>query len=78
VAGQTQSGEPVTLSKRQTEVLERVAAGLTDKEISDDLAISESAVRAHVRECDRKLGGNNRSHAVALAIERGLITRRDR
>jgi DNA-binding CsgD family transcriptional regulator len=61
------------LSDREIEVLTLVARGFTSAEIADVLHLAEATVESHVRRSVRALGANNRTHAVALAIGRGLI-----
>lgn len=61
------------LSRRQREVLQRVAEGQTNKQIAVALSITERTVKFHVTTIMRKLGADNRAHAVALAAERGLL-----
>jgi DNA-binding CsgD family transcriptional regulator len=66
-----------TLSGREQEVLALVAAGLSLREIADDLAIAEATARTHLANANRKLGARNRAHAVALALQLGLIDSED-
>jgi DNA-binding NarL/FixJ family response regulator len=61
------------LSTREVEVLCRVAAGQANKSIARDLGISESTVKAHIRSILPKLGANDRSHAVTIALKRGIF-----
>ena len=61
------------LSPREVEVLRLVAAGNANKMIADHLGISEETVKAHVRSILSKLGANDRTHAVTLAVKRGII-----
>jgi DNA-binding NarL/FixJ family response regulator len=61
------------LSAREVEVLRRVAAGQANKRIARDLAISESTVKAHIRSILPKLGANDRTHAVTIALKRGVF-----
>ena len=60
-------------SPREIEVLSLIAAGNSDKLIADQLAISEDTVKELVRSILSKLGVNDRTHAVALALQRGII-----
>ena len=64
---------PDALTARQKEVLKLIATGLLNKEIADRLYISERTVKFHVSEILAKLGAGNRTEAVAIAIQRGLI-----
>jgi DNA-binding NarL/FixJ family response regulator len=61
------------LSAREVEVLKRVAAGNTNRRIADQLFISEDTVKAHVKNIMSKLFANDRTHAVMIAIKRGII-----
>jgi len=61
------------LSARESEVLGLLAQGLQNKEIADRLFISERTVKFHVSAVLRKLGAGNRTEAVALAAQRGLV-----
>lgn len=63
----------VQLTKRETEVLSLMASGHLGKEIAKALAISVKSVEAHMTAIYQKLGAKNRSQAVALALEWGLI-----
>jgi RNA polymerase sigma factor (sigma-70 family) len=62
-----------TLSRRERQVLELVAAGKTSKEIAETLQISEPTVKWHVSRAARKLGARSRAEAVAVAVARGYI-----
>jgi DNA-binding NarL/FixJ family response regulator len=61
------------LSAREQEVLELLAQGQQNKEIAAQLFISERTVKFHVSAVLRKLGAGNRTEAVALAAQRGLV-----
>lgn len=61
------------LSERETEVLRSAAAGNSNKRIAAELAISEETVKAHMRSILSKLGANDRTHAVTIALKRGII-----
>jgi len=62
-----------TLTHREIEVLREVAGGLANKIIADRLAISEETVKAHMRSILAKLAANDRTHAVTIALKRGII-----
>ena len=66
---------PDTLTPRELEVLALVAQGLPNKEIAERLAISQRTVKFHVSSIMGKLGAANRTEAVALAVQQGLIER---
>lgn len=61
------------LTEREIEVLREVAAGNANKIVADRLAISEETVKAHMRNILSKLGANDRTHAVTIALKRGII-----
>jgi DNA-binding NarL/FixJ family response regulator len=61
------------LSQREIEVLRRVAAGGANKIIAGELSISEETVKAHMRSILAKLSANDRTHAVMIALKRGII-----
>jgi DNA-binding CsgD family transcriptional regulator len=61
------------LSQREREVLTLIAAGADLKEVGEELTISRSTVRTHAENAHRKLGARNRAHAIALAMNLGLI-----
>ena len=61
------------LTEREIDVLRQVASGNANKIIADNLEISEETVKAHMRKILSKLGANDRTHAVAIALKRGII-----
>ncbi len=62
-----------TLTEREREVLERIAQGASNPQIGVQLHISEGTVRVHVHAILRKLGATDRTQAVKLAMDQGLI-----
>jgi len=62
-----------TLSDREHEVLKRVAAGLRNKEIADELGITERTVKAHLASIFNKLGATSRAEAIARAMAAGIL-----
>jgi DNA-binding NarL/FixJ family response regulator len=62
------------LTERELDVLMSVAAGNSNKMVADKLSISEETVKSHVRSILSKLGANDRTHAVTIAVKRGLIS----
>ena len=61
------------LTPREMEVLKRMAAGRANKEIASDLFVSESTIKTHINHIMAKLGCNDRTQTVTLALNRGLI-----
>src|SRR5262245_15678160 len=61
------------LTERETDVLRLIAAGNANKIIADRLAISDATVKAHVSNILSKLAANDRTHAVTIALQRGII-----
>src|SRR5262249_32513033 len=61
------------LSERELEVLTVVAAGKSNKEVARQLAVSEDTVKGHLKVIFTKLGVNDRTQAVTLAMRRGII-----
>jgi len=61
------------LTGRELEVLREVAGGSRNHEIASRLFISEETVKVHVKHIMEKLGANDRTQAVAVAIRRGII-----
>ncbi len=65
---------PINLTKREREVLQAAADGKDTSCIATLLGISEVTVLAHFTNVFRKLGAENRVHAVAIALQNNLIT----
>jgi DNA-binding NarL/FixJ family response regulator len=63
----------VALTGRETEVLELVAQGLGNKEIAGRLGTASGTVKMHVQNVLEKLGASDRTHAVTIAIRRGIL-----
>ncbi|HUB81661.1 MAG TPA: response regulator transcription factor [Bryobacteraceae bacterium] len=61
------------LTPREIEVLRLVAAGNANKEIGAQLSLTEVTVKSHVKNVLAKLGANDRTHAVTIALKRGII-----
>lgn len=61
------------LTTRELEVLRFIRDGYRNKQIADQLSISETTVNFHIRHLVEKLGANDRAHAVSIAIRRGLL-----
>ena len=62
------------LTTREKEVLTYIARGYPNKQIADELNISEQTIKNHVTSSLRKLNANSRTHAVVQAIKQGLIS----
>jgi DNA-binding NarL/FixJ family response regulator len=61
------------LTDREIEVLQQVAAGNANKIVANNLYVSEETVKTHMRSILSKLGANDRTHAVTIALKRGII-----
>jgi DNA-binding CsgD family transcriptional regulator len=77
----TPEGEPcgarakeIRLSRRERQVLALVAQGASDNEIAIQLCLSAKTVSWYVKEIRAKIGAHSRAHAVALAMEHGVLS----
>jgi DNA-binding NarL/FixJ family response regulator len=61
------------LTARELEVLRLIQNGFRNKQIADQLAIAEATVNFHIKNLVDKLQANDRTHAVTIAVRRGLI-----
>jgi len=61
------------LTVRELEVLRLIRDGHRNKQIADHLAIAETTVNFHIKNLVDKLGANDRTHAVTIAVRRGLL-----
>jgi DNA-binding NarL/FixJ family response regulator len=61
------------LTTRELEVLRLIRDGHRNKQIADQLCIAETTVNFHIKNLVDKLGANDRTHAVTIAIRRGLL-----
>jgi DNA-binding NarL/FixJ family response regulator len=61
------------LSDREVDVLRLIAAGTSNKIIAAELSLAETTVKTHVQNILLKLGANDRTHAVTIALQRGYI-----
>jgi DNA-binding NarL/FixJ family response regulator len=66
-------GTDGTLTPRETDILRLIAAGNANKEIGSQLGLTEDTVKSHVKKILVKLDANDRTHAVTIALKRGLI-----
>lgn len=62
------------LSQRELDVLRLMTRGLSNKRIASELFITEHTVKFHIRSILGKLGATNRTEAVTLSLQRGLVT----
>lgn len=62
-----------SLTVREIDVLRLIAQGNANKLIADRLSITEDTVKAHVRSILSRLGASDRTHAVTIALKRGII-----
>ncbi len=62
-----------TLSAREIEVLQQIAEGNRNRDIADKLFISEGTVKVHIKHIMEKLGANDRTQAITIAVRRGII-----
>jgi DNA-binding NarL/FixJ family response regulator len=72
-AGEFWSGAHLGLTQRESEVLELLVSGLSNKAVASKLVVSEDTVKTHIRGLYRKLGVSDRSAAIAVALRDGLF-----
>jgi DNA-binding NarL/FixJ family response regulator len=63
----------VALTPREVEVLGCVAKGMANKEIATKLGTASGTVKMHIQNILAKLGASDRTHAVTIAMERGIL-----
>jgi len=61
------------LTSREIDVLRLIGAGNANKQIADKLSIGETTVKSHISSILSKLGANDRTHAVTIGLQRGII-----
>src|SRR5262249_11874934 len=61
------------ISDREVEVLRQLADGSRNRDIAEKLLITEETVKAHMKSILGKLGANDRTQALAIALRRGVI-----
>jgi DNA-binding NarL/FixJ family response regulator len=71
--GGARTGVPVALSKRESEVLDRIARGFIYPEIAQQMGLSVSTIQTHVRNIYGKLDVHNKTEAVFEARQLGLL-----
>ena len=71
--GNLRSGGPDTLTLRELEVLGLASGGRTNRQIAQALQIGPATVKSHLVHIYRKLGVDDRTHAVTVALRKGLI-----
>jgi DNA-binding NarL/FixJ family response regulator len=62
------------LSKREREVMDLLAQGLTGEQVADRLVLSSETIKTHIRNAMGKLEANTRVHAIAIALREGFIS----
>src|SRR4029077_9051211 len=62
-----------SLTEREVDVLRHIAGGNRNRDIAEQLFISEETVKVHVKHIMEKLGASDRTQAVAIAVRRGII-----
>jgi DNA-binding NarL/FixJ family response regulator len=63
----------VALTPREVEVLGHVARGMANKEIAEQLGTAAGTIKMHIQNILEKLGASDRTHAVTIAIQRGIL-----
>jgi DNA-binding CsgD family transcriptional regulator len=61
------------VTRRELEVLELVADGMSTREIAQRLWVTDETVKTHVRRLHDRLGARTRAHAVAIAFRSGIL-----
>jgi DNA-binding NarL/FixJ family response regulator len=72
-AGIAEHATDCTLTPREIDVLRWVALGKANKEIGARLELTEGTVKGHLKNILDKLGASDRTHAVTIALKRGII-----
>ena len=62
-----------SLTPREIDVLRLVAAGNANKEVGARLSLTEVTIKSHMKNILAKLGANDRTHAVTIALKRGIF-----
>jgi DNA-binding NarL/FixJ family response regulator len=61
------------LTSREVEILQQVAEGNRNRDIAERFFISEGTVKVHIKHIMEKLGANDRTQAITIAVRRGII-----
>lgn len=61
------------LTAREIEILQQIAEGNRNRDIAEKLCISEGTVKVHIQHIMGKLGANDRTQAITIAVRRGII-----
>jgi DNA-binding NarL/FixJ family response regulator len=61
------------LTARELDVLRLIRDGRRNKQIADELCIAETTVNFHIKNLVDKLQANDRTHAVTIAVRRGML-----
>ncbi len=72
-AGLAQHTQDQTLTPREIEVLQLIARGCSNKLVADRLGVREDTVKVHVTSILSKLSASDRTHAVTIAVQRGVF-----
>jgi DNA-binding NarL/FixJ family response regulator len=64
------------LSKREREIMDLLAQGLTGEQVAERLYLSPETIKTHIRNAMNKLEANTRVHAIAIALREGFISAR--
>ena len=72
--GRPTATQGVSLTERERDVIQRLARGMSNKEIAAALGVSERTVKFHVASLFTKLGASNRTEAVTRAVHAGLVS----
>jgi two-component system, NarL family, nitrate/nitrite response regulator NarL len=67
------SNEPDLLSDIEISILKEIAAGMTNKQIANDMDLTEATIKMHMRTICRKLGARNRARAAIIGRNMGII-----
>ena len=62
-----------SLSDREVAVLRKVASGTSNKSMAAQLEVTEATIKGHLKSILSKLGANDRTHAVTIAMKRGFL-----